>query len=69
MESVFSPDLMLENFTFEAHSQSVSNADRKVFANPDDAKSVQTICKVSVWSEEYPDDLKVSEWYEKGFKL
>ena len=69
MESVFSPDLMFENFTFEAQSQSVSNADREVFANPDDSKSVQMICKLSVWSEEYPDDLKVSEWYEKGFTL
>ena len=55
MESVFSPDSMFENF---------SNADREVFANPDDSKSVQMICKVSVWSEEYMDDLKVSGLYE-----
>ena len=65
MESVFSPDLM-----FEWGSESgFSNADREVFANMDDSKSVQMIYKLSVWSEEYPDDLKVSEWYEKGFTL
>ena len=28
----------------------------------------KVICKLSVWSEEYPDDLKVSEWYEHIFR-
>ena len=42
----------------EKARQRVSNDDRKVFANPDDLKSVRMIWKVSGWSEKCPNNLK-----------